>query len=205
MLKNRYHSVQFLTSAAQLKQLPKNSGIEIAFAGRSNAGKSTLLNCLTQQKRLAKTSKTPGRTQLINLFSIDPDRRLVDLPGYGYAQVPQDVKERWQRTLALYLEKRKCLKGIILLMDSRHPLQPLDMQLLDYNMNRHLPTHIVLTKIDKLTNSQAKATLLKMKKTFEDETDLLSIQTFSSLTKVGLSELVQKMDGWFAWEESRDS
>lgn len=200
MLKNRYHSVQFLTSAAQLKQLPHDSGIEIAFAGRSNAGKSTLLNCLTQQKRLAKTSKTPGRTQLINLFSIDPARRLVDLPGYGFAQVPQDVKERWQRTLALYLEKRQCLKGVILLMDSRHPLQPLDMQLIDFLLNRRLPIHIVLTKIDKLTNNQAKATQLKIQNTFKDETDLISIQTFSSLTKTGFPELVQQMDQWFAWK-----
>lgn len=200
MLKNRYHSVQFLTSAAQLKQLPHDSGIEIAFAGRSNAGKSTLLNCLTQQKRLAKTSKTPGRTQLINLFSIDPTRRLVDLPGYGFAQVPQDVKERWQRTLALYLEKRQCLKGVILLMDSRHPLQPLDMQLIDFLLNRRLPIHIVLTKIDKLTNNQAKATQLKIQNTFKDETDLISIQTFSSLTKTGFPELVQQMDQWFAWK-----
>ena len=200
MLKNRYHSVQFLTSAAQLKQLPHDSGIEIAFAGRSNAGKSTLLNCLTQQKRLAKTSKTPGRTQLINLFSIDPARRLVDLPGYGFAQVPQDVKERWQRTLALYLEKRQCLKGVILLMDSRHPLQPLDMHLIDFLLNRRLPIHMVLTKIDKLTNNQAKATELKVQNTFKDETDLISIQTFSSLTKKGFPELVQQMDQWFAWK-----
>ena len=127
-----YRQAQFLTSAAALNQLPPDEGIEVAFAGRSNAGKSTVLNVLTGQRQLARTSKTPGRTQLINLFTLDEHRRLVDLPGYGFAQVPQSVKLRWQETLSQYLEQRDCLKGLILLMDSRHPLQALDLNLLDW-------------------------------------------------------------------------
>ena len=130
MLTNHYRLATFLKSAALIKQLPHDNGYEVAFAGRSNAGKSTALNTLTIQKRLARTSKTPGRTQLINLFSLDDSRRLVDLPGYGYAEVPIKVKEEWQRTLARYLDVRTCLRGVVLLMDCRHPLQELDRNLI---------------------------------------------------------------------------
>lgn len=150
---NILHKAQFLKSAAQLSQLPNDNGIEIAFAGRSNAGKSTAINVLTGIKGLAKTSKTPGRTQLINLFAIDDQRRLVDLPGYGYAAVPQAVKERWQQTLSRYLQNRQCLRGLILLMDIRHPLTEFDQHIIQWATSAKLPIYILLTKADKLARA----------------------------------------------------
>src|SRR3990167_7795714 len=132
MIANPYKHATFLKSAAQMHQLPEDKGIEVAFVGRSNAGKSSALNTLTAQKKLARTSKTPGRTQLINLFVLDDERRLVDLPGYGYAKVSETTRLQWQRLLAEYLQKRTALKGLIILMDSRHPLTVLDEQLIDF-------------------------------------------------------------------------
>ncbi|RJG41964.1 YihA family ribosome biogenesis GTP-binding protein, partial [Streptococcus pyogenes] len=139
---NLYSKAVFLKSAARVNQLPEDSGYEVAFAGRSNAGKSSALNCLTHNKNLARTSKTPGRTQLINLFSLDEQRRLVDLPGYGYAKVAMEVKLEWQKNLAHYLEARQCLRGLILLMDVRHPLKDLDQILVNWALHRELPVHI---------------------------------------------------------------
>jgi GTP-binding protein len=202
MLTNRYRLATFIKSAALIKQLPADSGYEVAFAGRSNAGKSTALNTLTLQKRLARTSKTPGRTQLINLFGLNEDesRRLVDLPGYGFAQVPIKVKEAWQRTLIRYLTVRTCLRGIVLLMDCRHPLQPLDRQLIDELLARQLRLHILLTKSDKLSRGNAKSCLLKVRNEFKDSGDWVSVQTFSALNQDGMDELITKLDSWFEWE-----
>lgn len=149
----------FLTSAATFEQLPVDTGAEIAFAGRSNAGKSTAINRLTGQKQLARASKTPGRTQLINFFSLDETHRLVDLPGYGFAKVPLAIKLRWQETMTRYLEARQSLVGLVLLMDIRHPLKPEDIELLSWTQQSHLETVILLTKADKLSRQQQTKTV----------------------------------------------
>ena len=196
MLSNPYTQALFLQSAARVDQLPSDQGYEVAFAGRSNAGKSSALNCLTGIKRLARTSKTPGRTQLINLFTIDEERRLVDLPGYGYAKVAQQVKQDWQKNLAHYLDVRQCLRGLVLLMDSRHPLKELDQMLIKWAIVRPLPIHILLTKADKLSKSEAKAAVLKVRKCYSLVPDLVTVQSFSSLKKEGTEELIVQLNSW---------
>ena len=183
MLTNPYSKAIFLKSAARVDQLPEDTGYEVAFAGRSNAGKSSALNCLSGIKNLARTSKTPGRTQLINLFTIDEERRLVDLPGYGYAKVALQVKREWQKNLAHYLEVRQSLKGLVLLMDVRHPLTELDQMMIDWALERELSVHIVLTKTDKLSRSDVKNCLFKVKKHYELAEHLITVQAFSSLKK----------------------
>ncbi len=196
-----YNQAVFLKSAAQVSQLPEDNGTEVAFAGRSNAGKSSALNCLTGIKNLARTSKTPGRTQLINLFTVrDEAHRLVDLPGYGYAKVSEKTKLAWQKHLAEYLEVRKSLKGLILLMDIRHPLKELDEMMISWCIERTLPVHILLTKADKLSKSQASQALSFVKKNYDLWIDHgVTVQTFSSLKKQGLDELVQQLNTWFEW------
>ncbi len=187
----------FQTSAAKVSQCPADEGIEIAFAGRSNAGKSSALNCVTDQRGLARTSKTPGRTQLINFFKLDDERRLVDLPGYGYAKVAEQIKESWQAVLGTYLEERKSLKGLVLLMDIRHPLKPLDEMILHFAIDKNIRTHILLTKADKV-NQQAKILAVrKVKQTYELADDLVSVQAFSSLKKTGLTDLHALLAEWF--------
>ncbi|HAT1820944.1 TPA: YihA family ribosome biogenesis GTP-binding protein [Legionella pneumophila] len=196
---NLYSKAVFLKSAARVNQLPEDSGYEVAFAGRSNAGKSSALNCLTNNKNLARTSKTPGRTQLINLFSLDEQRRLVDLPGYGYAKVAMEVKLEWQKNLAHYLEVRQCLRGLILLMDVRHPLKDLDQILVNWALHRELPVHILLTKSDKLSRSEVKNAVLKVRQYYELAEHLVSVQAFSSVKKDGVEELISVLDCWFEW------
>lgn len=196
MLENPYAKAVFLKSAARVTHLPEDTGFEVAFAGRSNAGKSSALNCLTGIKGLARTSKTPGRTQLINLFSLDEERRLVDLPGYGYAKVALQVKMEWQKHLAHYLDVRQSLRGLVLLMDVRHPLKDLDQMMIDWALNRELPVHILLTKADKLSRSDVKNTLLKVRKHYELASHLISIQAFSSLKKEGVDELILLLNQW---------
>lgn len=193
---NPYQQVQFLTSAAKLSQLPADTGMEVAFAGRSNAGKSSTLNALCQQKGLAKTSKTPGRTQLINLFELDDQRRLVDLPGYGYAKVNLAVKKSWQATLSAYLEKRQCLKGLILIMDIRHPLKEYDCATLEWAVEAGLPVHILLNKADKLKCGAAKNVLLDVQKQLPN-IDNLTIQLFSATKKIAVDELIQQLNQWY--------
>lgn len=200
MLTNPYSKAEFLKSAAKVNQLPDDTGYEVAFAGRSNAGKSSALNCLTGIKNLARTSKTPGRTQLINLFTLgEADRRLVDLPGYGYAQVALQVKLEWQKHLAHYLEVRESLKGLVLLMDIRHPLKDLDQMMIDWSLNRELPVHILLTKSDKLNRSEVKNSVAKVRKHYELAEHLVTVQAFSSTKKEGVSELITQLNQWFAW------
>lgn len=198
---NHYNQTVFLKSAALVSQLPPDTGAEVAFAGRSNAGKSSALNCLTNINRLARTSKTPGRTQLINLFTVtDEHHRLVDLPGYGYAKVSAHIKEAWQKNLAHYLEVRQSLKGLILLMDIRHPLKDLDQMMIEWTLNRAIPVHILLTKADKLSRSQALTTLAQVKKHYSAHpTDTLSVQVFSSLKRQGLETLSQVLDQWLGF------
>ena len=194
-----FNTVKFLISAQTLQQCPSDSGCEVAFAGRSNAGKSSAINTLTRNKGLARTSKTPGRTQLINHFEVEPEKRLVDLPGYGYAKVPKALKAKWDRNLAEYLQNRNSLSGLILLMDIRHPLQDYDQQMLNWAAQAGLPVHILLTKADKLKRGPAMSSLLGVEKLLRDMDPgftLLSAQIFSSLKKTGLSELEQKLISW---------
>lgn len=154
-----YHLTHFVLSAPDIRHLPSDTGIEVAFAGRSNAGKSSALNTLTNQKSLARTSKTPGRTQLINLFEVADGKRLVDLPGYGYAEVPEEVKLKWQRALGEYLQKRNSLKGLVVLMDIRHPLKDLDQQMVQWAVASNISVMILLTKADKLASGARKSQL----------------------------------------------
>lgn len=186
-----YKSAKFLLGASKLKQLPTDDGIEIAFAGRSNAGKSSVLNALTQQNHLARTSKTPGRTQQINVFTLDDDRRLIDLPGYGYAKVPQNLKKEWQKTLDCYLQSRLSLKALVLIMDVRHPLKEFDQMMLDWAVACQLPVHVLLNKADKLKKMAASKTLLETKRTLVPYTEFVSLQLFSALKKQGMDECYQ--------------
>lgn len=200
MIANPYTQATFLKSAAKVQQLPEDTGFEVAFAGRSNAGKSSALNCLTGIKQLARISKTPGRTQLINLFTLaDATRRLVDLPGYGYAKVPLQTKLEWQKNLAHYLDIRQSLQGLVLLMDIRHPLKELDQMLINWAFNRELPIHILLTKADKISRGEAQSTVLLVRKQYELMQDFLTVQSFSSLKKQGIEELILVLNQWFEY------
>ncbi len=196
-----YRLTEFLTSAAKLDQCPPDTGREVAFAGRSNSGKSSAINTLTDNKRLARTSKTPGRTQLINFFSVAGDRRLVDLPGYGFAKVPLAVKEHWQRHLENYLINREALCGLILLMDCRHPLQDFDRMMLDWAADNELPVHILLTKADKLKKGPAQNTLFQVRRELEPLGPGVTVQLFSALKRLGLDELRRQLDTWLAGAE----
>ena len=191
-----YRRAQFLTSAAKLHQCPPDEGWEVAFAGRSNAGKSSAINSLTNNKKLAKTSKTPGRTQLINFFELSENQRLVDLPGYGFAKVPVAVKKEWTKQLENYLAKRQCLRGMILLMDVRHPLQPFDEQMLNWALAAHMPVHILLTKADKLKKGPANNALLAVRKAVKPHQELVSVQLFSALKHSGHQQLIEVLNGW---------
>lgn len=193
-----YPTASFLISAPTLALCPDDTGAEVAFAGRSNAGKSSAINALTQQNALARTSRTPGRTQLINFFSVmnDEARRLVDLPGYGYAKVPEAVKLEWQKHLAEYLRNRFSLRGLVLLMDVRHPLTEFDQMMLDYADQRGMPVHILLTKADKLKRGPASAALQTVRSRLKEWEDLVSVQLFSSLKRDGVDTLSQKLNQW---------
>lgn len=188
---------RFDKSAPDLRHCPADSGAEVAFAGRSNAGKSSALNAICDQKALARTSKTPGRTQLINFFAIDPQRRLVDLPGYGYAKVKESIKLHWQAALAEYLEKRQALRGLVLVMDIRHPLKEFDLQMLQWAAHAGLPVHILLTKADKLARGAATNTLLGVRRELERSHRLsASVQLFSAHRQLGLDEARALIEQW---------
>jgi GTP-binding protein len=192
-----YHHAKFIQSAAKLSQLPPDQGVEVAFAGRSNAGKSSALNLITRHHNLARTSKTPGRTQLINVFELNAHHRLVDLPGYGYAKVPPEIRQRWQATLGQYLANRMSLYGLILIMDIRHPLKELDLVMIDWAQLSQLAVHVLLTKADKLSRSQVIQTVNEVKKALEDYPAPISVQAFSTLQKLGLPEVYAVLDNWF--------
>lgn len=197
MKKLNYNQTTFVKSVQEISQLPPDMGVEIALAGRSNAGKSSALNAITSQNRLARTSKTPGRTQLLNFFQVAEQRFLVDLPGYGYAKVPEAVKIQWHKTLNEYLETRQCLQGVLLMMDIRHPLQPFDKDMIEWASYQKIPLHILLTKSDKLKRGPANNTLLKIRKALSGYEDLVSIQLFSAVQPTGIEEAHAKLDGWF--------
>ncbi|MCC2607225.1 ribosome biogenesis GTP-binding protein YihA/YsxC [Planctobacterium marinum] len=196
-----YSKAAFTISAPDIKHLMPDTGIEIAFAGRSNAGKSSALNALTRQKSLARTSKTPGRTQQINVFNIDEDNRLIDLPGYGFAQVPQALKEKWQRALGEYLEKRESLKGLVVMMDIRHPFKDLDQQLIHWAVASDIPVLALLTKADKLKSGKRKAQVSMAQEAAMAFCGDVEVAAFSSMTKLGLTQLESKLNGWFGFDQ----
>jgi GTP-binding protein len=193
-----FQSANFLTSAAKLSQCPPDTGAEVAFAGRSNAGKSTCINTITRHNKLARTSKTPGRTQLMNFFSLTDTQRLVDLPGYGFAQVPLAVKREWQKHLEDYLRHRSCLKGLVLLMDVRHPLQEFDRNMLAWSLQAELPVHVVLTKADKLNRGPAQNVLLSVQRELQQIHPTITVQLFSAPAKQGLVDLQAQLSQWLA-------
>nr|WP_275666184.1 ribosome biogenesis GTP-binding protein YihA/YsxC [Vibrio sp. Isolate23] len=197
-VKIHYQNTHFITSAPDIRHMPEDEGIEVAFAGRSNAGKSSSLNRLTNQKSLAKTSKTPGRTQLINLFKVTDGCHIVDLPGYGFAQVPLEMKKKWQKSLGEYLQKRQSLKGLVVLMDIRHPMKDLDQQLIFWAVDSGIPVQVLLTKADKLKSGARKAQVLKIKKDSAGFGGDVSVAAFSSLKGIGVDVLRNKLDEWFA-------
>lgn len=192
-----YHQAKFLSSSPHLENTPPDEGKEIAFAGRSNAGKSSAINSLTRQNSLARISKTPGRTQMLNFFTVNEELRFVDLPGYGYAKVPPEIKRKWHKLMESYLTGRKSLCAIILVMDVRLPLTEFDWQMVEWCQHNSLPLHIILTKADKLTFGSAKNTLLKVQNELADMTNPISVQLFSSLKKTGIDELHVAIDHLF--------
>ena len=202
LMDNPYRQATYVLNAPSLSQLPDDVGWEVAFAGRSNAGKSSAINTLTDQKALARTSKTPGRTQQIVIFEVDPQRRIADLPGYGFARVPKSMKAQWRRLMVQYFETRRSLRGVVLMMDIRHPMRPFDTQMLCWCRAVGMPCHILLTKADKLKRGAAKSALLGLRRQL---TEGVSIQLFSALKTEGREELVRRLNLWFALEGERIS
>jgi len=192
-----FSQAHFITSAATLRDCPPDSIAEVAFAGRSNAGKSSAINAITGHSRLARISKTPGRTQLINFFQLQPERYLVDLPGYGFAQVPLAVKEKWQRELEDNLRKRETLKGLVLLSDIRHPLKEFDRMMIAWANQAELPLHLLLTKADKLKRGAAQNTLLGVRRELGEQA---SVQLFSAVKKQGLIDARRQLSEWLELE-----
>ena len=180
-----FPSAQFLTSSWQAHQFPPDEGTEVAFAGRSNAGKSSALNAITGRKDLARTSKTPGRTQLINFFALEPGGRLADLPGYGYAKVPEKMKQHWRALVSKYVETRASLAGLIIVMDARRPLTDFDIQMVEWAQTNGLAAHLLLTKADKLSRNEASSTLREVK---QATAEVATAQLFSAVNKTGVDE-----------------
>lgn len=191
-----YERTRFLTSATGLHDLPPDNALEVAFAGRSNSGKSSALNAITARKALARTSKTPGRTRLINVFEVLPGRHLVDLPGYGYAKVAAKVQQHWGEMLAALLMGRGSLQGLVLLMDVRHPLTDLDQQMLFCCRSRRLPVHILLTKADKLSRGRAATVLQSVRERVRSENYAATAQLFSAPARLGVEGARQQLDSW---------
>lgn len=193
---NLLRKARFVLGAHNLTDLPAPNLPEIVFAGRSNAGKSSAINQIVEQRRLAFTSKTPGRTQQINLFIVEPYGYLVDLPGYGYAKVPLAMRNHWDQVLGRYMGERQSLAGLVLIMDARHPLKPLDRQLLDYWLPSGRPVHILLSKADKLSRQEARKTLMTTRKALSSFPLSCSVQLFSALKKQGLDEARARIQEW---------
>ncbi len=196
-MSNPLNSAQYLLSAHTARQLPADGGVEVAFAGRSNAGKSSALNALTHRNALARVSKTPGRTQQLVFFQVQPERYLVDLPGYGYAKVPQELQAHWQAFIDQYFRTRQALKGLVVVMDIRHPLKDYDRQMLGYAVQRGLPAHALLTKADKLgRGQQAQAVQAVKKELFSAFGDTVGVQAFSAESRQGVEEARAVVAGW---------
>ncbi|HBS27387.1 MAG TPA: YihA family ribosome biogenesis GTP-binding protein [Gammaproteobacteria bacterium] len=191
-----YQSAKFETSAAAAKQFPEPTGPEVGFSGRSNSGKSSTLNRLCQQRQLARVSKTPGRTQLINFFELPTGARLVDLPGYGFAKVPERERRRWSELIEAYLVNREPLQGLIMVMDIRRPLGEKDWQMLEWCSHHGISGHVVLNKSDKLKSGKIAQTKLKTDALLKKHFDSVSLQTFSAFKGTGIDELHTKLDKW---------
>ncbi len=199
-----FQRARYLLSAHTARQLPADEGHEVAFAGRSNAGKSSALNAICQQNALARVSKTPGRTQQLVYFDMPPlaDTHLVDLPGYGYAKVPKEMQEHWQAFIASYFETRRALSGLVVVMDIRHPLKEYDLQMLGYAVRRGLPAHALLTKADKLSRGAAMNTLHAVRKELVSAFgDSVSAQVFSGESKQGVDEVRTVLVRWLGLEK----
>ena len=194
----KFRSAKFTTSASKVSECPEDIGCEVAFAGRSNAGKSSAINALTRNPSLARTSKTPGRTQLLNFFNLNIDHcRLVDLPGYGYAKVPVAMQLKWRKHLNQYLEVRQSLSGLVLVMDIRHPLKEFDRMIIDWCIASELPLHLLLTKADKLKkNGIMKAKMEVNKGLPEHPEGLISMQSFSASKGDGIADLERQLVLW---------
>ena len=199
---SRYHAAEFLKSASRLHECGPDLGAEVAFAGRSNAGKSSALNVITGIRGLARTSKTPGRTQLINLFSLDETHRLVDLPGYGYAKVPLEMRKAWEANMAEYLQQRSSLKGVVVVMDVRRPLTEGDRVMLDWAKWAKLRMHILLTKADKLSRGAAASSLQKTRNALKTDYPGTTVQLFSALKQTGIEEIHAVLDAWLEWPQT---
>ena len=201
-----YRSAEYLVSAPTLKLCPPEDGAEVAFAGRSNAGKSSAINALTGNGKLARTSKTPGRTQLINFFKLmgNDALRLVDLPGYGYAKVPLAMKTKWQKHLSQYLRERESLQGLVLLMDIRHPMQDFDVMMINWAVESQMQCHILLTKSDKLKRGAAQSTKFAVEKHIREANaeGLITVQTFSALKRDGIDTLIKRLNDWLTLPET---
>ena len=197
-LADYFRRAVFVLSAQKPTDLPPDTGAEVAFTGRSNAGKSSAINSITDHRGLARTSKTPGRTQLINFFALDDEHRLVDLPGFGYAKVSLDVRDNWQQTLNEYLQIRTSLAGLVLIMDIRHPLTPFDVDMLTWCREMQMPVHILLTKADKLSRGAAGAVLEKVRRYLAQYPSTATVQTFSALKKQGIDDARKQLAEWLA-------
>lgn len=196
----RYRATHYITSAHRLSQLPEDRGIEVVFSGRSNAGKSSAINTICDQRSLARVSRTPGRTQMINLFEVMPGRRIIDLPGYGYAKVPEHMKRHWQTTLESFFTTRQALKGLILIVDIRRRLEENDLLLLYWAQNRSVATHILLTKADKLKHGACTDALRHTQSALERQKIDASAQLFSSKTKYGLDKTHDVLNQMFEFD-----
>jgi len=191
---NPFRAARYVLAAHHLHQLPADEGVEIAIAGRSNAGKSSAINALTGQNSLARTSKTPGRTQQIVIFEIDAARRLADLPGYGYAKVPEKLRAHWREVMEAYFQTRRSLRGVVLVMDIRHPMKPFDAQMLAWCAAAGLPCHVLMTKADKIKRGPAQAALHALRRELPP---LATAQVFSSKTREGLDAWIETLRSWF--------
>ncbi|MGH8119111.1 MAG: ribosome biogenesis GTP-binding protein YihA/YsxC [Gammaproteobacteria bacterium] len=195
-----YLEARLILSARTLEQCPADRGAEVAFAGYSNTGKSSVINAITGRHGLARAAKAPGRTRLLNFFSLGPERRLVDLPGYGYARVPEELKQQWEETISRYLENRRSLLGLMLVMDVRHPLKKVDLFLLDWCRDAGLPVHVLLNKADKLSHAEGVKVLQKVGK----QAGVATVQLFSARARSGVQEARKRLEGWFkqAWGQA---
>ncbi len=202
-MSNPFQQAQFHLSVPDPAKLPADTGLEVAFAGRSNAGKSSALNAISGQKALARTSKTPGRTQHIVVFELDKDHRLIDLPGYGYAKVSRKIIQKWQHALNLYLTTRQSLYGLILMSDIRHPLKDSDIQMLDWCYQANMPVHVLLTKADKLSRGQAHSTWHQCEKRLQQDYHQVTTQLFSSKSGAGIDQARELLSSWLFSDEDQ--